>query len=155
MSKIYDALQLAERERKLASAKEAEQRKISIVSPTTAVLEQQQAYPARPADGADSLVELFPAPKEDASPQENIPSPVALHPQLPTVTQTVWKPNWSRLPSLDSRGPLLEQFRVLRSRVHELRATMKLKSLMIGSGLPQEGKSFVTVNLALALASSK
>lgn len=154
MSKIYDALQLAERERKLASAKE-EQQKISTVSPVTAVLEQQQAYTAPPADSSDSPVELFPVLKEDASPQTNVSDLEALHPPLPAITPSVWTPNWARLPSLETRGPLLEQFRVLRSRVHELRAITRLKSLMIGSGLPQEGKSFVTVNLALALASSK
>lgn len=49
----------------------------------------------------------------------------------------------------------MEQFRSLRSRIFELRDIKALKSILISSGLPQEGKSFVAVNLAISLARHK
>jgi capsular exopolysaccharide synthesis family protein len=60
-----------------------------------------------------------------------------------------------QLPSLLERGPAVEQFRSLRSRIFELRDISPLKTILISSGLPQEGKSFVSTNLALSLARHK
>ena len=53
------------------------------------------------------------------------------------------------------RGPAVEQFRSLRSRMFELRDLNPLKSILVSSGLPQEGKSFVAANLAVCLARNK
>ena len=63
-----------------------------------------------------------------------------------------WTPDEKRLPSLEARGVLVEQIRVLRSRLHELRLDRPLKTVMITSGLPQEGKSFIAANLAVGFA---
>jgi capsular exopolysaccharide synthesis family protein len=60
-----------------------------------------------------------------------------------------------QFPSLDDRGAAVEQFRSLRSRMQEFRDLNTLKALLISSGLPQEGKSFVTVNLAISFARHK
>ena len=49
----------------------------------------------------------------------------------------------------------MEQFRSLRSRIFELRDISPLKTILVSSGLPQEGKSFVSTNLALSLARHK
>jgi capsular exopolysaccharide synthesis family protein len=59
------------------------------------------------------------------------------------------------LPALLERGPAVEQFRSLRSRIFELRDISPLKTILVSSGLPQEGKSFVSTNLALNLARHK
>ncbi len=63
-----------------------------------------------------------------------------------------WHPDQKSLPALESRGGLIEQIRVLRSRLHELRLERPLKVIMITSGLPQEGKSFIASNLAVGFA---
>lgn len=49
-----------------------------------------------------------------------------------------------------SRGA--EEFRSLRSRLCSLRRQQNLKSILVASALPQEGRSFVAVNLAQVLA---
>ncbi len=66
--------------------------------------------------------------------------------------ETDWHPDEKSLPALESRGGLIEQIRVLRSRLHELRLERPLKTIMITSGLPQEGKSFIASNLAVGFA---
>jgi capsular exopolysaccharide synthesis family protein len=50
---------------------------------------------------------------------------------------------------LSARGA--EQFRTLRSRLYQLRSTQPLKTILVTSSLPGEGKTFVTNNLAQAI----
>lgn len=45
-----------------------------------------------------------------------------------------------------------EEFRTLRSRLEHLREKQALQTLLITSALPSEGKTFVTLNLARAIA---
>jgi len=45
-----------------------------------------------------------------------------------------------------------EEFRTLRSRLYQMREQKTLKKVLITSALPKEGKSFVSANLAQALA---
>jgi capsular exopolysaccharide synthesis family protein len=47
---------------------------------------------------------------------------------------------------------LREQFRLLRTRLEDLRRTRPLKSILITSSLPGEGKSFVGLNLAATVS---
>jgi protein-tyrosine kinase len=44
-----------------------------------------------------------------------------------------------------------EQFRTLRSRLYQMRSTQSLKTLLVTSSVPAEGKTFVTNNLAQAI----
>jgi protein-tyrosine kinase len=44
-----------------------------------------------------------------------------------------------------------EQFRTLRSRLYQLRGSQQLRTLLIASSVPAEGKTFVTNNLAQAI----
>src|ERR1700683_1839907 len=44
-----------------------------------------------------------------------------------------------------------EQFRTLRSRLYQLRGSQQLRTLLIASSIPAEGKTFVTNNLAQAI----
>ena len=67
----------------------------------------------------------------------------------------VWKPNASKLIFSDqtrSNEPGMEEFRTLRSRLYRLREKMPLKTIMVSSALPGEGKTFVSSNLAYVLA---
>ncbi len=75
--------------------------------------------------------------------------------QLERIPTQIWHPVFAQLPALLERGSEVEQFRSLRSRMQEFRDLNSLKSLMISSGLPQEGKSFIAINLAISFARHK
>jgi capsular exopolysaccharide synthesis family protein len=69
-----------------------------------------------------------------------------------TISPTAWNPNLNKLPSLVGFDSGAEEFRRLRSRIYQLQDSQPIKSLLITSGLPGEGKSFVASNLAVSLA---
>lgn len=52
----------------------------------------------------------------------------------------------------DPKGPGADRFRYLRMRLRELRNVAKLRSIVVTSPLPEDGKSTVALNLATALA---
>ena len=45
-----------------------------------------------------------------------------------------------------------ESFRTLRSRLYQIAGTRQLKSVLVTSSIPEEGKTFVAVNLAQSIA---
>jgi len=59
------------------------------------------------------------------------------------------------LPTLADRGESIEQFRGLRSQIYQFLDQGPLKTILISSGMPSEGKSFVAANLAMSLARNK
>ena len=63
-----------------------------------------------------------------------------------------WEPVVDAIPCLHERGAVVEQFRGLRSKLTQARQEAAIKSILISSGMPSEGKSFVTMNLAVSLA---
>src|ERR1700690_1101089 len=66
-----------------------------------------------------------------------------------------WAPDRSQLLFLEPEPEYLvarEQFHTLRSRLHRIRNTQPLKTVLISSAMPSEGKTFVSSNLALVLA---
>jgi protein-tyrosine kinase len=143
MSRIYEALQRAEAERK------------SEREDSAAVLTETPALPVRPARVAPP-----PAPVVTSVAVEEPLVPVDEHlPASPLlwseIQERTWQITTENLPALQQRGPSVEQFRSLRSRIHEFRAMNRLKSLLVSSGVPQEGKSFITANLAVSLAQHK
>jgi capsular exopolysaccharide synthesis family protein len=83
--------------------------------------------------------------------------------ERPSTSRTLWSDiratDWTlavdRFPALEQRGAMVEQFRSLRSRLQEFRAMNRLQSLLVSSGVPQEGKSFIAANLAMSLALHK
>jgi len=83
--------------------------------------------------------------EQHASPRE----PDLLRPE--DVQQYKWEPSPATLVSLARRGAGVEQFRQLRSRLSGFRDEAPTKTVLISSGLPEEGKTFVTANLALSL----
>lgn len=48
-----------------------------------------------------------------------------------------------------------EQLRTLRSRLYQIRGSQPLKTILISSALPQEGKTFIAANLALAMGKQR
>ena len=55
----------------------------------------------------------------------------------------------------DPHGPGAERYRLLRLRLKAVRASAEIKTLLITSPGPREGKSISTLNLAAALAEKK
>jgi|CZKZ01.1.fsa_nt_gi capsular exopolysaccharide synthesis family protein len=71
---------------------------------------------------------------------------------LENITEYSWKPSIQSFPTLADRGAGVEQFRSLRSHIYQARYDAPLKTILIASGMPSEGKSFVAANLAVSLA---
>ena len=68
------------------------------------------------------------------------------------VKRLSWNLDLNKLPALQASGVGSEVFRRLRSRLLEFRDESTFKSILITSGIPGEGKTFVATNLALTLA---
>lgn len=171
MSRIYEALQKAEAERGEGRSPERAERphdakalnfdvdrRSTSFSGFSETLGQNSAGVAL----AESEVDF----QDRAAPFEHVYSPLTSHltSDLPSrgigidldaIPEKTWSPSFDRLPALLERGPAVEQFRSLRSRIYELRDKRPLKTILITSGLPQEGKSFVSTNLAVSLARNK
>ena len=120
MSRIYDALQRADIERKAAR-----ETKANIFTPPP------------PIPGAEAL----PSIRAEVN-TENI-------------AKQSWKPSMTFFPTLGDRGDSIEQFRGLRSKLYQFRDQAKLKTILVSSGVPAEGKTFVTANLAVSLARNR
>ena len=117
MSRIYEALQRAE-------------------------LERKDIFDPQPEQTAD----------ESAFQGASEPLPTKTFVDLDSIAQRQWKPSIVSLPTLGERGESAEQFRSLRSQIYLLRFETKLKTILVSSGMPAEGKSFVAANLAMSLA---
>ena len=65
-----------------------------------------------------------------------------------------WRVNLDRNVFSDPTAPpsVREQFRTLRSRLYQIRDKQPLRTVLVTSSLPGEGKTFVANNLAHALA---
>jgi capsular exopolysaccharide synthesis family protein len=120
MSRIYDALQRADIERKAGRGTNA-----NIFTPPP------------PIPGAEAL----PSIRAEVN-TENI----AKH---------SWNPSMTFFPTLGDRGDSIEQFRGLRSKLYQFRNQAELKTILVSSGVPAEGKTFVTANLAISLARNR
>lgn len=148
MSKIYEALLRAELERTVARGE-----KTPEAAAARAV--QHLLNPEIP--------EILPSDQDPLGPTFSDPSPTSdealgqmLDPvDFSAIPKYPWTPSMIHLPALEERGPSIEQFRSLRSHILEARDAAPLKSVVVSSGLPGEGKSFVTLNLALSFARHK
>lgn len=121
MSRIHEALKKAEEERRTGASQ-----------------------PAAPAAAA---------PVQAA----NLPRPALQLLRLDDLRNCCARPNWNADPNRlvftnGNRASLAaEQFRTLRSRLERLRGKQPIRSLLITSALPAEGKTLVAANLAQAI----
>ena len=175
MSKIYEALLRAERDRAETAPEPHAGEAATAVLPTgeqaspgwqaapplESILPRPAYIPAgatppMPASpGLSEFTSRFSAPdlpRASGAVGPNTASP-AFDPSQ--VRARTWTPIFAQLPSLEERGSGVEQFRSLRSRMFEFRDLNKLKSILVSSGLPQEGKSFITANLAVSFSKHK
>jgi protein-tyrosine kinase len=140
MSRIHEALKKAEEERAPTGA--AEKAKSPSFDVPEAVYSDAGARPA-----PKMLLPRRP---------EGVP-PTAGYPRLDELRQLCAKPRWKLDPNSvvfchkQSFTPCAEQFRTLRSRLYRLRSTLPIRTLLVTSTLPGEGKTFVALNLAQAI----
>jgi protein-tyrosine kinase len=119
MSRIYEALQRADLERRTAQESETRQ-----------------------------VFEPEPMPVPDIEQPRQAKAAIAVE----NIARYPWSPSPTSFPTLAERGEGVEQFRKLRSRMFQYRYEAPLKTILVCSGMPAEGKSFVTANLAMSLA---
>jgi capsular exopolysaccharide synthesis family protein len=139
MSRIHEALKKAAQERssRLSTGSSPEFVDVSTDVSWTTVPAEDRAAPL--------LVDL--PPKRDSS-----------FLSFDELVQKCARPQWQ----LDSRNNVFEgassnqigaeSFRTLRSRLYQIAGTRKLKSVLVTSSVPEEGKTFVAANLAQSLA---
>lgn len=142
MSHIYEALQRAEAERKSGGQ--------AVATPDEPQHQSMAFATAMPPvhTPVAAVAEVL-SPAAVLAPAQNNPS------FLSDIRRRPWNPSYERLPALERGGVGVEQFRSLRSRIQEFRDLRSLKTILVSSGLPQEGKSFIAVNLAINLARHK
>ena len=138
MSRIHEALKKAEQER--ASAPSSEMSTISSV---------ESHMPGGEANSASRAV-----PREYMARAEEANGVSSDYLRFDDLRKKCAHPDWHLDPNvnvfmnsaLTAHGA--EQFRTLRSRLYQMRSAQPLKTLLVTSSVPAEGKTFVTNNLA-------
>ena len=154
MSRIHEALKRAEREkggpRPQDAAAEPAPSAAAAAAPAAAV----QPAPAAAAPAARSfaaaVAAVTPQALPVAPPRVTAPVPALLE----SCRSTNWQGDTSKLFFLSRRHNTFatEQLRMLRTRLCLARERRPLKTVLVTSALPAEGKTFVCANLAYALA---
>ena len=140
MSRIHEALKKAEQER---SAMQATSGGVLTAAPTANLATPTIATPDR--EGGRSL------------PAEELIAHSAGYLRFDDLRKHCAHPQWHLDPNvnvfinsaLTAHGS--EQFRTLRSRLYQMRSSQQLRTLLVTSSVPAEGKTFVTNNLAQAI----
>ncbi len=140
MSRIHDALKKAEQERAAVQPGGA--------GVLTAPLTPNSVAPT--AAQPENEVERFPA-------TESVAAHSAGYLRFDDLRKHCAHPQWHLdpnvnvfiNPALSAHGS--EQFRTLRSRLYQMRSSQSLRTLLVTSSVPAEGKTFVTNNLAQAI----
>jgi capsular exopolysaccharide synthesis family protein len=140
MSRIHEALKKAEQER--------------VENPASVVPSIDEIPVMSPASANGTQVAAVRAPQRVAV--EAIDADAFTHANLVLqCTKPEWKPDPSSILFLNNEtqhGIGMEEFRTLRSRLYRMRERTPLKTILVGSALPAEGKSFVSANLAQILS---
>jgi len=136
MSRIHDALKKAEQERTPA---------LPVGPGGEAGLPHRETPAAESVPAAMHAAATLAAPPPDFRGRDSA---------LAMARQTDWHADSNKLlfsnPQVQGFGP--EQLRTLRSRLYQIRDRMPLKTLLVTSALPTEGKTFVAANLAQTFA---
>lgn len=150
MSRIHEALKKAEVERAMSSPEATPSRNAAVV--TASALEKE------PSD-VSSLNDLQSSVLLGEAGLPPLSSPVAAADYLrfADLQQRCAHPTWNFDPNVNIfANPALsehgaEQFRTLRSRLYQARTNQALRTLLVTSSVPGEGKTFVAVNLVQAI----
>lgn len=152
MSKIYEALRQAEQDRAKNAALQPNSTS-SVPSVVQEELNPQYVDASVSANDPQPISEKLATAERSDKPRVGAPTGDPI--DLATIPEYTWNPSLHQLPALEQRGGSVEQFRSLRSRMQEFRDLNALKTILVSSGLPQEGKSFVAANLAISFARHK
>jgi capsular exopolysaccharide synthesis family protein len=129
LGRIHDALQRAERER--------ERRARDLAG---LLDEVPQASPAEATDDALAS-DVVPRAADRAPAREPAPRPMP-RPSLDAATRA------SSLRSADLEGSISDQYKSLRARLQSLRRQREMRSIVVTSAKPGEGKTTTALNLA-------
>ena len=118
--------------------------------------------PVRPARTVEAATMEPPPPAVEQAPS-GVREPMSGTLTLDMLRQRCpagdWRPDSKAVPFADTTahtGPSgAEEFRTLRSRLYHLREKQPLQTILVTSALPSEGKTFVTLNLARAIAQQR
>ncbi len=130
MSRIHEALKKAEQDRAATLGSPAQPN--SVTAPVT----DMPVFTETPGAGQPGIAAFV--------------SPFSLETLLARCPQMAWQPDMQTMLFMNGDDSVrgTEEFRTLRSRLYQLREKMTLKTLLVTSALPQEGKSFTAANLA-------
>lgn len=140
MSRIHEAIKKAEQERSVAQTERTPIQE-GVLEPSWKV--EAPEYPA------DEPIRVPDVAHTTLAPTEYL--------RFDHLQERCARPQWNHDPNanvfinseLAPHGA--EQFRTLRSRLYQLRSSQPLRTILITSSLPTEGKTFVTNNLAQAI----
>jgi len=142
MSRIHEALKKAEQEqaagpRPVGAVEQAEHEPIPLL--IDPVWEGDKVAPP-------------PAGHREQSPME-----LTFQALTERCQQPRWKPDLNKMLFFNTQSSArgTEEFRTLRSRLERLRAQKPLRTVLITSSVPKEGKTFVAANLAQAISRQK
>ncbi len=145
MSRIHEALKRAEQERAAIATAETEVAPFQTESATAATVAptRNNEMPLQSGDMLSRTILTSPGSGEYLR-FDDLRARCA-HP--------VWHldPNVNVFVNPDSSAKGSEQFRTLRSRLYQMRSNQPLRTLLVTSSIPTEGKTFVTNNLAQAI----
>jgi protein-tyrosine kinase len=141
MSRIHEALKKAEQDR-------AASQSIGLQSGIVLVSEPEPPPFAEP----NASTKTAAAPANLGMPP--VADPFSLETLCSRCPQGEWKPDLSTMLFMNGNDHRqgAEQYRTLRSRLYHLREKRSLKTLLVTSALPKEGKSFTATNLAQVMA---
>jgi len=152
MSRIHEALKRAEREKggPRPQAAEAEPGPSAAAVATPAAAVQPAATASAAASIAAAVTAAAPEDMPVAAPRVASPAPALLE----SCRRLRWRGDASKLFFLSTRHNTFatEQLRTLRTRLYQVRERRPLKTVLVTSAMPAEGKTFVCANLAYALA---
>jgi protein-tyrosine kinase len=149
MSRIHEALKRAEQERAASQGGRGDSAPVMDLpasEPEPAMTETAHAA------GTSTAAGTAPAPVNGQG-MPSFSNPFTFDTLLARCAQSEWKPDAKTMLffNQEENGLGTEQFRTLRSRLYQMREKASLKKILVTSALPQEGKSFVSANLAQVL----
>jgi len=147
MSRIHEALRKAAEERAANPPAEVPIRPFETVDPTANAAPIAPMATETPAQAPLSAV--LRAPSSPAFSAE-----LTVDALMAKSIHEEWKPGSKKLLFSNGNSQMsgAEEFRRLRSNLYQLRNVRELRTVLVTSAIPSEGKSFVTANLAQAIA---
>jgi len=138
VGRIHDALKRAERERAQLQGRGSER---PAQSPT------ESAPPARQAT-EEGLPPAVPPRAEVAPPAAVVPPGTATPPATASPAAQTTGTRTARLRAMSLEPPVENEYKSLRARIQSLRRNRQIRSLVITSARPGEGKTTTALNLA-------